>query len=777
MRAAFDVLWRVIPSDLPSRLRLALLAFACILVASNVPFIVTSGAAPWTRLALGALYLVVVLRWCAWTRGGWPAPSDLILELVALVGTSIVTIDPSNTASFLYAGVIIRAYYRSVRQLIWTLALYNVMFLVSVLVAPNVDHSLTAPNVLSQPPTAIVAAAVLYWFSRTVQTHHRLVGEQRLQVALQSELIAEVNASRHRFRSLVEALPGSILTSTPSGEIRYVSPQIDHILGVPAEELHTSWVTLIHQFVHPDDQARVFSLSSASLSTGAPCSIEFRARKPTGEIVWIQLDNVLVDDGSPDSPLWQTLAFDVTERHTLTEQLTHQAFHDPLTGLPNRLRFNERVDAALDRCALDGSVPAVCFIDLDNFKTVNDTLGHLLGDRLVIEVAQRLRRSLRQDDIVARLGGDEFALLLEAPKGQAEIIRVVNRVVADLSQPFVLDGHPVFTSASVGIAIADRPGIGRTELIRRADVAMYAAKGGGKGRYATFDPLMNSRAFQRMDLDRDLRHALEHDELRIVYQPIVHLSTRTIHGVEALIRWQHPVRGLISPEDFLTVMEETGLIVNVGRWMLETACRQISEWQRSVPGATGLRLSLNLSPRQLQDPDLVNAITHALAGSGLDPRHLQLEISESTMLRDVEHASQSVADLIDLGVRIAIDDFGTGNSSLGHLRQLPVHMLKIDRTYVADYGRSEQGTTMLRAMVTLGKTLGMDVTAEGIETIEQTALRTIGCDYGQGFYFARPLPDEEMHSLLCDGVVFPMIDSQPAIAAVPTDTLDRRQVG
>jgi len=775
--SAVTPVWNRIAADLPSRLRFALLAVAGILVASNVPFMFLSDESGWGRAALGLLYIAVVVRWARWTRGGKPVVADLGLELLALVGTTAVMHDPSATASFLYAGVIIRAYYGTTRDVARTLVTYNVLFLASVLLVPNVDATLTDPNVLSQPPTAIVAAAVIWWFSRTVQQHHRLLAEHQLHLALQNDLLSEVRAGQLRFRSLVEALPGAILTSTPNGEVRYVSPQAEQLIGAPAVELQTSWSDLISRFVAPDERARVFAASGAALVSGEAWSMEFRAIKASGEVVWIQLDNVLVDDGSPDSPLWQSLAFDVTERHRLTEQLTHQAFHDALTGLPNRLHFNEKITDALDRAPREGAVPAVCFIDLDDFKTVNDTLGHLVGDSLIVEAASRLRRSVREGDIVARLGGDEFALLMETPRGQADIIRVVDRIVAEIARPFHLSGHTIVTGASVGIALADRSGISRTELIRRADVAMYAAKAGGKGRHVIYDPALTADADVRGDTDRELARALAHNELRIVYQPIVDLTTGAIQAVEALLRWQHPVRGLLGPDTFLPAMEESGLIVPVGHWMFDHACQQLSEWQQEVPAASDLTLSLNLSPRQLRDPRLVETVSRVLATTGTRANRLLFEISEQTMLADGEDAMQALTALIDLGVRIAIDDFGTGNASFGHLRRLPVQMIKVDRSYIDAYGRSEQSTTMLRAMVTLGKTLGMDVTAEGIETIEQTAIRALGCDFGQGFYFARPLLSDEMAALLGERVVYPLAESQLTLLAGHTDSSDQLEAG
>jgi diguanylate cyclase (GGDEF)-like protein/PAS domain S-box-containing protein len=557
---------------------------------------------------------------------------------------------------------------------------------------------------------------------------------------------------------LVEALPGAIVTSTPDGGLRYVSPQLQMMLGYSQHQLTGGWTSLVERFIHPDDQQPFLAAMMESVSSGNRLTFEARVTTASDEIVWVNFDSILVDDGSPDAPVWQTLVFDVTERHSLTEQLTHQAFHDALTGLPNRLLFDDRVGHALERSQRELGMTAVCFVDLDNFKIVNDSLGHKYGDLLVVEVGQRLRSCLRQGDTVARLGGDEFALLLEGQDDRAETIAIAERILEHLSEPYDIDGQPVYTSASIGIAYAGRNEMTGAELIRHADVAMYEAKRRGKSRYEVFEPHMEVYARQRLDLEVELRDALARQEFRVFYQPIVNLSTGSIDEVEALIRWQHPTRGLLGPAEFLPTAEETGLIVPIGDWLLNEACCQIRQWHR-LDSYQRLMLSVNLSPRQLHDPNLAADISTALAASGLEPRMLQLEVAESAMLADVEQATQAIRQLTALGVRIAIDDFGTGNSSLGHLRQLPVNTLKIDRSYVMELGKSDQGTTMLRAMVTLGKTLGMDVTAEGIETIEQTSLRNFGCDFGQGYYFARPLTKADMNALLHDRQPFEMHDS------------------
>jgi diguanylate cyclase (GGDEF)-like protein/PAS domain S-box-containing protein len=442
------------------------------------------------------------------------------------------------------------------------------------------------------------------------------------------------------------------------------------------------------------------------------------------------------------------VAQDVTARLVLERQLAHQAFHDPLTGLPNRLLFRDRLEHALARRAEHAGSIAVLFLDLDEFKVVNDTLGHEAGDRLLVAVADRLRRCLREHDTLARLGGDEFTVLLEDLPDPKMAGVLAERVTEILRTPFHLDDREIVVTASVGIAV---PTIGAhaDEVLRLADVAMYEAKHRGRDRVAVFDVGMDARAWRRLGLEADLRRALAGEQLRVHYQPLVALAGSRISGVEALVRWEHPNGGLVQPGEFIPLAEETGLIVPLGRWVLVESCRQVAAWQREFPTDPPLDLSVNLSARQFQHPALIDDVARALAESGLPATSLTLEVTETTALEDVAGAMAALQTLKELGVRLAIDDFGAGYAGLGYLRRCPVDRLKIDRSYVAGLGFNQADMAMVRAVVEFASVLGIEVTAEGIETAAQLAtVRSLGCHQGQGFYFSRPIPAEAMTGLL-----------------------------
>jgi diguanylate cyclase (GGDEF)-like protein/PAS domain S-box-containing protein len=442
------------------------------------------------------------------------------------------------------------------------------------------------------------------------------------------------------------------------------------------------------------------------------------------------------------------VAQDVTARLALERQLAHQAFHDPLTGLPNRLLFRDRLEHALARRAEHPGAIAVLFLDLDEFKVVNDTLGHEAGDRLLVAVAERLRRCLREGDTLARLGGDEFTILLEDLPDPRTAGMLAERVAKTLRTPFHLDHRAVVVAASIGIAV---PTIGAhaDEVLRLADVAMYEAKHRGKDRVAVFDVGMDARAWRRLGLEADLRRALAGDQLRVHYQPLIALAGGRISGVEALVRWEHPDGGLVQPGEFIPQAEETGLIVPLGRWVLAESCRQVAAWQQTFPTDPPLGLAVNLSARQFQHPALVEDVARALAESGLPATSLTLEVTETTALEDVAGAMSALQGLKDLGARLAIDDFGAGYAGLGYLRRCPVDRLKIDRSYVAGLGFNQADMAMVRAVVEFARVLGIEVTAEGIETAAQlAAVRTLGCHQGQGFHFSRPVPADAMTGLL-----------------------------
>jgi len=431
------------------------------------------------------------------------------------------------------------------------------------------------------------------------------------------------------------------------------------------------------------------------------------------------------------------------------EQLTRQAFRDALTGLPNRALFMDRLTHGLTRARRRHEHVAVLFLDLDRFKVINDTLGHTVGDQLLVEVSNRLGSSLRPGDTVARLGGDEFGLLLEdvADAETAELVAL--RIEAELAKPLIFEGREIFMTSSIGIALSSERLGTPEEVLRDADLAMYHAKAKGKARHEIFDGTMSAPALDRMDLEMDLRSAITNRDFRLHYQPILRLETGRIVEVEALIRWQHEKRGLLQPDAFIGLTEETGLIVPIGQWVLTEACRQARAWQIEYPRTPALGMSVNLSAKQFQNPKLVEEITDALTMSGLEPACLKLEITESVVMQDVPATLAKLHELKDLGIRLAIDDFGTGYSSLGYLKRFPVDTLKIDRSFVKGLSHEGGDSAIVRAVVTVAKSLNMDVTAEGIETEQQRLeLKALGCEFGQGFLFGRPLTPEHLKPLL-----------------------------
>jgi diguanylate cyclase (GGDEF)-like protein/PAS domain S-box-containing protein len=441
---------------------------------------------------------------------------------------------------------------------------------------------------------------------------------------------------------------------------------------------------------------------------------------------------------------------DISERKAFEERLEYQATHDPLTGLPNRTLFLDRLELALARSRRSSRTVAVLFCDVDHFKVVNDSLGHGAGDRLLVALAQRLRDALRPGDTVARFGGDEFVILCDELATQQDAVYIAERIHRAVHEPLTIGSTEMFAAISIGIAFAT-PDTGPETMIRDADAAMYLAKERGRARYEVYDETMRATLVERLDIESALRRAITRHELRVAYQPTVDLVTGSIVGVEALLRWDHPERGLLVPHDFIDVAEETGLIVPIGSWVIEQACRQAQRWQAGHPEAQ-LLVSVNLSGRQLDDPTLVDTVRDVIERTGVDPNLLGLEITESVVMRDPQASTVTLQALKDLGVRLAVDDFGTGYSSLAYLRRFPVDLLKVDRAFVdgldPDTGDAED-RAIVAAVVSLAHTLGMEAIAEGVETAEQLAeLRALGCDMAQGYFIAKPLPAPALDDLL-----------------------------
>jgi diguanylate cyclase (GGDEF)-like protein len=440
---------------------------------------------------------------------------------------------------------------------------------------------------------------------------------------------------------------------------------------------------------------------------------------------------------------------DVTERQRFEAQLAHQAFSDALTDLPNRARFMDELAQARAHAQHGQPATVVLFLDLDNFKLVNDSLGHQAGDRLLTVIAERLRRSVRPTDTVARLDGDEFTVLARDLTDADGALALAEQISRAVQQPLQLGGHEIVPSCSIGIAFS-AAGDGATpeQLLQQADLAMYEAKGQGKARAVLFQHAMTAASLERLELEADLRGALERGEFTLVYQPIVAMATDALIEVEALVRWQHPQRGTVPPSAFIPLAEETGLIIPLGRWVLQEACRQAAAWAGGP--AAGVVMSVNLSARQFQDPDLVADVASALAQRQLDPGRLRLEITETVVMRDVDEAVRTLSALKAMGVHLAIDDFGTGYSSLAYLKRFPVDTLKIDRSFVAGLAADGNDAAIVRSVTALARSLGLAVTGEGIETpAQQAQLRSLGCDRGQGFLYARPLTADACTALLC----------------------------
>jgi diguanylate cyclase (GGDEF)-like protein/PAS domain S-box-containing protein len=550
-----------------------------------------------------------------------------------------------------------------------------------------------------------------------------------------------------RFGWLVRNSSDFIMAVDAEGTIDYVSPSVERLLTEPAHQLLG---TPLVDLAHPEDKAELESLvGRAMASPGRRVSGEWRIRQSDG--TWLPVETV-ASSGTGDFDTTGVVlnTRDLAERKALEQKLTFQAFHDPLTRLANRSLFRERVEHTLDRRTLADT--AVLFIDLDNFKTINDSLGHAAGDHVLVETAHRVRSCLRTEDTAARLGGDEFAVLLEDADVTAAA-RVAERIRVALGTPFWVLGQEVYISASIGIAVR-RDGDTAGELLRNADVAMYTAKSKGKACFEIFEPAMHDAVVARLGLEAELRRAVERQEFVVHYQPIVKLDSGEVIGAEALVRWQHPTRGLVPPLEFIPLAEETGLIVPLGSWILRQACRQLAEWQRLRGGGEPFVMNVNLSSRQLVREAIADEVAAAVDDSGIRASWLVLEVTETVLMADPEVAAKALASIRDLGVRVALDDFGSGYSSLSHLRRFPIDIVKIDKSFVDDVAHEGAESAIARGIIELGRAMQIQTVAEGIEVDEQAeVLRTLGCELGQGFFFAKPLAADAWATLLrTDGV-------------------------
>jgi diguanylate cyclase (GGDEF)-like protein/PAS domain S-box-containing protein len=562
-------------------------------------------------------------------------------------------------------------------------------------------------------------------------------------VTSELEALREISAREAEYRMLAENSSDFLARHAPDGTYRYCSPACVAITGYSPEELIG---TSPFRLVAAEDRDAVRAYARLVSEREEPATAAYRLRCKDGQLRWLETTARAVRDDAGVREL-VSVTRDISERKQAEIELSHAALHDTLTGLPNRALFLDRLGLALRRTERRSGSVAVLFCDLDRFKVVNDSLGHDAGDRLLVDVAGRIVTALRPADTVARFGGDEFTILCEDIAGEIEAATIAQRIVDVFRDPFLLEDGEVFLATSVGIAIARGNDDRAEDLIRDADAAMYRAKERGKGRYEIFDEAMRADAVARLETESALRRAVERGELRLHYQPEVDLATGAVRGFEALVRWDHPARGLLGPNAFIPLAEETGLIVPIGEWVLREAATEAARW--ATASSEPLTLSVNLSARQLAQQDLVAMVRRAMAETGIDPATLCLEITESAVMESGSATTAQLRALKSLGIRLAIDDFGTGFSSLAHLRRFPVDVLKIDGTFVAGLGHEPQDASIAAAVISLAHALGLDTVAEGIETEEQlTILRSLGCDLGQGYLFGRPAPIDETVQLL-----------------------------
>ena len=557
------------------------------------------------------------------------------------------------------------------------------------------------------------------------------------------ELYEQLRASETRYALAAEGANDGLWDwDLTASENVYYSPRWCEIMGVATDHHRLLDKQCWLEKIHPEDYKNVsMELDAHIQGKTKHFQNEHRILHSGGEYRWVLIRGLAVRDGKGKACRIAGSLTDITDRKRFEEKLAHDAFHDALTGLPNRKRLLQRIERSMLRASRSANNNfAVLFIDLDRFKTINDSLGHQAGDELLLKISDKLLNLIRPSDMVARLGGDEFVVLIENVKEPKRANRIAERILRDLQKPTKINEQKIHIGASIGIAFSSANYEKPEDLLRDADLAMYRAKVKGKGRYETFDSKLRSGAVSLLQTEIDLRRAIERGEFILNYQPIVSLNSDDIVGFESLIRWNHPTRGLVAPDNFISVAEDTGLILPIGKWVIRESCRQMREWQEQFTAADSMIINVNLSARQLESKDLVEQIVLILNETGLNANCLKLEITESAIMNNAEEAVATVVALRKMGVRVSIDDFGTGYSSLSYLHRFPINTLKIDRSFVSRIGNADEHAEIIRTIITLAFNLGIDVVAEGVENIEQLDfLRQMNCNFGQGFYYSRPV--------------------------------------
>ncbi len=623
------------------------------------------------------------------------------------------------------------------------------------LLAGKIDKIVANPGSRETCEYQILNKAGEYvWTETTGHVVTRESGELEIHsvtrdISARRETEEALRRAEEKYRSIFENAVEGIFQTTPDGHYLDANHSLARIYGFASvEQLRATFSDIAGQlYVAPQRRGEFVKLME---ERGEVSNFESQIRRKDGELIWISENARAVRDESGAIVHYEGTVEDITANRAGQERLRHDALHDRLTGLSNRSLFMDRLERAFARLERHPEMLfAVLFLDFDRFKNINDSLGHLAGDQLLKAIAQRLQECLRPGDTVSRFGGDEFALLLEDVSDLSDATLVAERVQNAMRQPFQLGSQQVFSSASIGIALGHGAYERAEDLLRDADMAMYRAKARGKARHEVFDAEMHTRAVALLQLETDLRWAIERHEFRLHYQPIVRLSDGAVTGFEALIRWEHPQRGLVSPAEFIPIAEETGWIVPIGKWVLEKACAQLASWQAEFGAEHTLSMSVNLSGKQFSQPDLIELVETTIKRSGIAPDSLKLEITESAIMENAQTVTNRLLQLRKLGVKLGLDDFGTGYSSLSYLHRFPLDTLKIDRSFVARLLEDGENREIVRTIVTLGKNLGMDVVAEGVEEAQQLSdLRGLNCQQGQGFLFARPLPAHEAIQVL-----------------------------
>ncbi|HEX8128252.1 MAG TPA: EAL domain-containing protein [Pyrinomonadaceae bacterium] len=593
-----------------------------------------------------------------------------------------------------------------------------------------------------------VAVAIAYFAYTSYRENHFISAPTQSQVAVANPNNAANDEDRFRNAFDFAAIGMALVSS--EGRWLQVNRALCKILGYSEREMIvTDFLTVIH----PDDlSVAVEAIKRLRKGNSTIDQCEVRFQHKSGHKVWGLWSASLAGGSHAASTPLVFQIQDITDRKRAEEQLQHEAMHDVMTGLPNRAMFIDHLELAIARAQRNEARKfAVLYVDLDRFKIINDSLGHAIGDQLLKEVAVRLWKCVRAGDTVARLGGDEFVLLLEDIYEENEAIEVAERIKSELAAPFTLNGREVFTTVSIGVASSWTSYHQAEGLIRDADAAMYRAKSLGKNRHEIYDSAMHAQVNDLLQMETALRMAVERNELVVYYQSIVDLETFKISGFEALVRWNHPERGFISPANFIPLAEETGLIVDIGEWVLRDACRQMERWQKIFPSDPPLFVSVNLSSKQFIQSDLIQRVTQIIEETKINPEGLKLEITESAVMDNVETATEMLKKLRALGIKLSIDDFGTGYSSLSYLHRFPIDTLKVDRSFVVNMSEDSENVEIVRTIVSLAQNLGMNVIAEGVETKEQlAALRKLGCENGQGYFFSKPVGAKAAENLICD---------------------------